>query len=42
MYHWGTYHHLNSQEYKWQNSWKSLLIIVPKKGAGPNGRGTLI
>ena len=30
------FHHLNLQGYKWQNSWKSLLIIGLKTGAGPN------
>jgi hypothetical protein len=35
MDHWGIYLQLNLQEHWCQNSWKSLLIIGPKMGAGP-------
>ena len=41
MDHWGIYLRLNLQEHWCQNSWKSLLIIVPKMGAGPIYRKTL-
>ena len=39
MDHWGIYLRLNLQEHWCQNSWKSLLIIGPKMGAGPLGYG---